>query len=68
MFEESLEKESNKNKQKEQLQYLVIMLLVGASYYLFFFLPEQRNEAKKEIEETFKENSPVTTADLDANL
>ena len=35
------------NEQKEQMQYLVIMLLAGIGYYLFFFLPEQRNEAKK---------------------
>src|SRR5436190_201586 len=47
MFGESIEKEND--KQKEQMQYLVIMLLAGIGYYLFFFLPEQRNEAKKEI-------------------
>ena len=65
MFEENLE---NENKQKEQLQYLAIMFLVGAGYYLFFFLPEQRTEAKKEIGEVFTENSPVTATDLDASL
>ena len=53
MFEENVEKESS--KQKEQMQYLVIMLLVGVGYYLFFFLPEQRNETKKEIEEALKD-------------
>ena len=57
-----------KEKTKDQMQYLVIMLLIAAGYYLFFSLPEQRNETKKEIEEAFKENSPVTIADLDANL
>ena len=66
MFEQSLEEENS--KQKEQLQYLVIMLLIGVGYYLFFFLPEQRNEAKKEIEAVFKENSPVIVDDLDSNL
>jgi len=65
MFEENTEKE---NKQKEQLQYLVIMLLVAAGYYLFFYLPEQRNETKREIEEVFQSNAPVTIADLDTNL
>ncbi|CAJ0851750.1 817_t:CDS:10 [Entrophospora sp. SA101] len=58
--------EQKEEKSKEQLQYLVIMLLIGMGYYLFFFLPEQRNEARKEIEEIFRENSPVAVADLDA--
>jgi preprotein translocase subunit YajC len=66
MFENSVEKRSD--KQKEQLQYLVIALLIGLGYYFFFFLPEQRNETKKEIEEVFKENSPIAATDLDENL
>ena len=57
-----------KEKTKEQMQYLVIILLIAVGYYLFFFLPEQRNEIKKEIEETFQSNVPVTANDLDANL
>lgn len=55
-------------KTKEQIQYLAIMLLAGIGYYLFFFLPEQRTEAKKEIKEAFNVNSPVTATDLDASL
>ena len=55
-------------KSKEQLQYVVIMILVGIGYYLFFFLPEQRSEAKKEIEAVFKNNSPVDASELDKDL
>lgn len=67
MFENEVSAQQE-NKQKEQLQYLVIALLVGVGYYLFFFLPNERKETKKEIEEVFRENSPVIADDLDASL
>lgn len=62
------EEQTSENKQKEQLQLLLIVGIAGIGYYFFFFLPEQRNSAKKEIEEAFNANSPVATADLDNNL
>jgi len=65
MFEESLEKE---NKQKEQLQYLAIILLVGMGYYFFIYLNNKREGAKKEINKLFQQNSAITATDLDANL
>ena len=67
MFENEVSAQQE-NKQKEQLQYLVIALLVGVGYYLFFFLPNERKETKKEVEEVFRENSPVIADDLDASL
>jgi len=60
--------QTSDNKQQEQLQLLIIIGVVGVGYYLFFFLPNQRNEAKKEIEEAFNANSPVVADDLDNKL
>ena len=66
MFEESVEKESN--KQKEQLQYLVIILLVAIGYYFFIYLNNKREEAKAEIKKLFQQNPAITTNDLDTSL
>ena len=63
LFQINQEKEKN----KEQMQLLTIAFLAGIGYYLFFFLPEQRSDARKEIEEMFRINS-ITPTELDPNL
>ena len=56
-----------KEKTKEQRQLLTILLLAGIGYYLFFFLPEQRNNTKKRIETLFQYHQ-ITPTELDSNL
>lgn len=67
MFENEVSAQQE-NKQKEQLQYLVIALLVGVGYYFFIYLNNKREEAKKEINKLFQQNPVITAADLDASL
>ena len=58
----------NKNQEEqEQLKTLGLVLLTGIGYYLFFFLPEQRSDAKSQIEGVFRSNS-ITPTELDSNL
>ena len=63
LFQTNLEKEKN----KEQTQILAIILLAGIGYYLFFFLPKQRTNAKKKIETMFQYHQ-ITAQELDSNL
>ena len=63
LFQINQEKEKN----KEQMQLLTIAFLAGMGYYLFFFLPKQRSDARKEIETIFQYHQ-ITAQELDSNL
>ena len=55
-------------KSKEQLQYVVIMILVGMGYYFFVYLNQKRDEMKAEINNLFQKNPTISVSELDNSL
>ncbi|RHZ35671.1 AAA family ATPase [endosymbiont GvMRE of Glomus versiforme] len=67
MYGNNFDTEEKTDNSKQQMQILTVMGIVGIGYYLFFFLPSQRSETKKEITDAFSYHS-LTTNDLDNSL
>ncbi|CAI2190748.1 2326_t:CDS:2 [Funneliformis geosporum] len=55
-------------KQKQATLLIALVLIGGLAYYFLGYLPEERQRAKEEIEQMFKDNWNVTAEKLDKAL
>ncbi|CAJ0761827.1 3251_t:CDS:2 [Entrophospora sp. SA101] len=61
--------QTQKRKKQQQATMLIALILIGGlAYYFLAYVPEERNRAKEEIEEMFKQNFMVLPEKLDKTL
>lgn len=57
-----------RNKEQEQLKLVALLLVGGLVYYLMVYLPNEREETKRKLNNLFENNYPVTSESLDNSL
>ena len=60
--------EQRAKKQKQATMLVALLIMGGLAYYFLGYLPEEKAQAKKEVEEMFKDNWNVTMDKLDKKL
>jgi hypothetical protein len=60
--------QQKKKKQQQATMLIALLLIGGLVFYFLSYLPDEKLQAKEEIEEALKENYLVTVDKLDAKL